>query len=134
MALGLDCGGWCPKGRRAEDGVIPVRYGLRETESTDYAVRTERNIVDSDATLLVTRGAPTGGSALTAQLARRHGRPLLAVDLDATSIEDASAAVARWLERERVQTLNVAGSRASKAPGLAAAVAELVRRSLEAAL
>ncbi len=126
LALGLDCGGWCPRGRRAEDGRIPDRYPLRETDSSDYAVRTERNVLDSDGTVLVTRGAPTGGSALTRTLARRHDRPLLCIDLDAETATAAAERLAAWLTAEKVAVLNVAGTRESGCPGLAEDVRQLI--------
>ncbi len=130
IELGLEHGGWCPRGRRAEDGLIPARYQLRETTATDYAARTERNVLDSDGTLLVTRGAPTGGSALTAALARRHGRPCLHVDLAQTPQPAAAAAVRAWLASHRVARLNVAGPRASHAPQIADDVRALLRAAL----
>ena len=82
IALDMPHGGWCPRGRLAEDGRISDRYRLRETDSSDYAVRTERNVLDSDATLVLCRGEPRGGTLLTIRLAQRHGRPHLVVDLD----------------------------------------------------
>lgn len=61
LELGLPCGGWCPRGRRAEDGVIAERYPLTETRSARYAVRTVRNVRAADGTLVLTRGQPSGG-------------------------------------------------------------------------
>ena len=81
LALGIACGGWCPRGRRAEDAPLPRRYPLNETPSADYAQRTGWNVRDSDATLLLTPLPPDGGTALTLELAERMGRPHLAVDL-----------------------------------------------------
>ena len=115
LALGLACGGWVPRGRLAEDGVISRRYPVRETESRAYADRTLRNVKDSDATLILTRGMPTGGTALTLRHAEHLRRPCLVVDLCA----DASPAVVRaWLAESRVRILNVAGPRESHAPGI----------------
>src|SRR5438876_4889366 len=71
LELGIPCGGWCPKGRRAEDGRIPLRYPLEETTLNIYPQRTEWNVRDSDGTLVLTTGRPEGGSALTNELARR---------------------------------------------------------------
>jgi len=130
IALGLDHGGWCPRGRRAEDGAIPDRYRLTETPSADYAARTERNVIDSDGTALFTRGAPTGGSALTRELAERHGRPVLHLDLDAAGDDDAARALRAWLAEHRIATLNVAGSRESGCPGLRADVERVLLLTL----
>src|SRR5215217_2323846 len=74
LELGIECGGWCPAGRQAEDGPIDARYPLRETPSADPAQRTEWNVRDSDATLLLTTGAASPGTELTREVARRLGR------------------------------------------------------------
>ena len=82
LELGLEIGGWVPKGRLAEDGSIPERYtGLREATLADPAVRTVLNVRDSDATLIVSNGPLSGGSLLTFQEAVRCGRPVLHLDL-----------------------------------------------------
>lgn len=114
----IPIGGWIPKGRKAEDGRIPDKYeDLQETKSADYLVRTEANIVDSDATLVFCYGEPTGGSKKTVELARRHRRPCLAVDLDKPR-KEAVKTIVEWLRGVPMDAgvLNVAGSRASKAP------------------
>jgi hypothetical protein len=117
IRAGIVHGGWCPQGRLAEDGRIPERYGLRETDSRQYAVRTERNVLDSDATLILCRGRPIGGTELTLRLARRHKRPHLVVDLDQPSDP---AAVTAWLKQNDIKVLNVAGPRESQSPGIEA--------------
>lgn len=114
LALGIPCGGWCPRGRRTEDAPLPDRYPLNETPSADYSQRTEWNVRDSDGTLVLAPGTPDGGSALTLELAMRLGRPSLAVDpRDLERVEE----VREWLARYRVGSLNVAGPRESRAPG-----------------
>ena len=83
--------------------------------SRDYRRRTERNVVDSDATLVLCEGNPSGGTALTVRLARKHGKPCLVLDL----MEDTDPGVVlEWLKAHRVGTLNVAGSRESGRPGI----------------
>ncbi len=126
MELGIPHGGWCPAGRLAEDGSIPLRYQLRETESSDFAVRTERNVIDSDGTVLFTFGEPVGGSALTAELASIHDKPLLHLNLEEHDSCSAAAQLAVWLAQHGVRVLNVAGSRESQAPGIAEAVREVL--------
>jgi hypothetical protein len=130
LALGLPCGGWCPRGRRADDGPIDPRYPLHETPSADYAERTEWNIRDSDGTLVLARGPLQGGTALTVELARRYGRPCLVVDLR-TPLRPEE--VIAWATTRRVRTLNVAGPRESQAPGIGAAATAFLRRVFTAA-
>jgi len=81
IELGIPHGGWIPKGRKTEEGRLSDEYHLLEATSTDYAQRTELNIVDSDATLIMSYGPLTEGSALTQELARKHRRPCLHIDL-----------------------------------------------------
>jgi hypothetical protein len=130
LALGIPCGGWCPRGRRAEDGWIDPRYPLRETPSADYPQRTEWNVRDSDGTLVLTRGRPTGGTALTIALARRHGRSLLVLDLEQ---DPGPAEVLRWAETREVTVLNVAGPRESQQPGIQHEARDFLEEALRGA-
>ncbi len=117
LELGIPHGGWCPRGRLAEDGTIPPRFQLTETESSEYAVRTERNVLDSDGTLILCRGETSGGTELTRRLAIEHGRPCLVVDLNRPILPKD---VCRWVSENRIETLNVAGPRESQNRGIAA--------------
>ncbi len=117
LACGAPCGGWCPAGRRAEDGRIPDRYPLRETPSADSAERTRWNVRDSDGTLILGFGQISGGTALTRDLCAALGRPCLVIDLDRTPPEDAAAAIRRFAAAHAIRRLNVAGPRASEAAG-----------------
>lgn len=117
LELGIEHGGWCPLGRLAEDGFIPARYALRQTPSSQYAVRTERNVIDSDGTLILFRRELAGGTDLTRQFCLRHRKPLLLIDLAAEADVDA---VRTWIASNRIATLNVAGPRESTSPGISA--------------
>lgn len=109
-------GGWCPKGRRAEDGTIPGRYRLSETPSDAYLERTEWNVRDSDGTLILSLAETlTGGSKRTAELAGRHGKPCLHLAKDAGH-SDAAEQVSRFVRTNDIRVLNVAGPRASTEP------------------
>ena len=128
--LGLPHGGFCPKGRRAEDGMIPDRYPLEETESADYTERTRKNVEAADATVVFARGEPKGGSALAVSLAESGHKPVLAIDMNAQGTFGACLVLGEFLEGSKPRTLNIAGTRESEAPGIAANVREIVRRVL----
>ncbi len=115
-ACGVPSGGWCPQGRRADDGPIPAHYPLRETPTVAYAQRTAWNVRDSDGTLVLLIEAPEGGTALTIEEAQRRGRPWRVVRLPADP-----ALTRTWICEQSVRTLNVAGPRASEAQGVYAA-------------
>lgn len=115
MALGLPRGGWCPRGRRAEDGVIADDYPLTETASDGYAERTRLNVRDSDATLIIARGRLMGGTKLTLRHARDLGRPFFVAYLNR---RPKPLDIARWIAGHAVAVLNVAGPRESSQPGI----------------
>lgn len=127
MEASIPVGGWCPAGRLAEDGPIPVRYPLDEDDSSDYASRTERNVADSDATLVLNVGELAGGTALTVEFARRYRRPLLVVQLD---VSGDPAPVVSWIRDNDIRVLNVAGPRESKRSGVYQTVLGFMRRLL----
>lgn len=132
ISHGLPCGGWVPRGRRAEDGPVDRRYPLRETASASYGNRTRLNVEQSDATLILSRGAPSGGTALTMALARRLRRPLFVLDLAGGDPGADAAAVSAWLRRHRIAVLNVAGPRESSAPGIYDEATAMLHRVIEA--
>lgn len=127
MERGIPCGGWCPAGRRAEDGPIDPRYPLRETPSADPAERTEWNVRDSDGTTVLITSAASRGTELTRQIARRLGRPLYLCHLD---VPPDPGAFRRWLQIHKIRTLNVAGPRESESPGVYAAACAWLRAAL----
>lgn len=120
---GFPYGGWIPKGRRTEKGKVPARYRMRQHRSRHYPPRTEANVRDSDATVVFTYGKPDGGSLLTIDFAKKHGKPCLKVDLEKPHAAAVSRIV-RWVRRACPHpcVLNVAGSRRSKASGIHMAV------------
>ena len=127
LAAGIAIGGWCPRGRRAEDGPIDPAYPLTETPESGYAQRTEWNACQSDATLVLSWGPLEGGTALTVRFLEKAEKPFLLVALDENP---EPGEVRTWLEEERVGVLNVAGPRGRKAPGIYAAAREFLERVL----
>jgi hypothetical protein len=128
LELGLPCGGWCPRGRLAEDGPIDPRYPLEETPSARYPQRTRRNVRDSDGTLVLTRArSARKGTALTIASARRQGKPYLEMDLNQPPLPETIRA---WARANRVADLNVAGPRESENPGIHDQAASFLRQLL----
>jgi len=107
-------GGWIPKGRITEGGQLPEKYHLQEMETTSYDKRTEQNVIDSDGTVIVSHGNLTGGSALTQTFAIKHHKPCLHLNMNNATIAEAADSLNNWTEKNNINTLNVAGSRASK--------------------
>ena len=111
---GCPHGGYCPKGRIAEDGVIPRRYNLMETKSSKYPIRTRLNIIHSDGTLILSPLPLTGGTALTAKYAEEEGKAIFAIS---PGFEQGDLhALHSFLAIRDSCKLNVAGPRLSQWP------------------
>lgn len=133
-------GGWCPKGRKAEDGVIPAKYELTEMETSDYLARTEANVVDSDATLVFVAQNPSGGSLRTIEFCMKYRKPWHHFSLEWEPREKIAQVAMEWLagrvayeydgkylaKPPAESILNVAGSRESKYPGIEDAVMRIM--------
>jgi hypothetical protein len=128
---GFPCGGWCPRGRRAEDGAIPPRYPLREMDTAGYMARTVQNVTDSDATLILASGPLTGGTKATEKHARKAGRPCLIIGLDGAAPDGDVDRIAGWIRANGIDVLNVAGPRESAHPGIEGQARRLVGAVLE---
>ena len=121
-------GGWCPKGRKAEDGCIAGQYQLTESPSANYLQRTEWNVRDSDGTIIFTLATElTGGSKRTADFAEKHKKPFLHVH---RGMYQPDMAVQQFISAHGVKMLNIAGSRESKEPGIHDWVKDVLTRSL----
>ncbi|MGI8893971.1 MAG: putative molybdenum carrier protein [Bacteroidia bacterium] len=115
---GINCGGWCPKGRIAEDGIIPEYYPLSEKEKEIYEERTEKNVEDSDGTLILNNGFTLrGGTLYTYGMLRKHDKPVLVLNLN-DIFEINFVAFSEWLLENNIETLNIAGNRESETPGI----------------
>ena len=113
LAAGFPIGGYCPKGRLAEDGTIPEQYPMIEMDSPESYYRTEKNVLESDGTLIFNKGELTHGTLLTHEFAVKYGKPNLVVQLDAAVLIKPEQVI-RWINGQSINVLNVAGPKESK--------------------
>ena len=126
IANNVPHGGWCPKGRKSEDGPLDARYLLNETPRADYLQRTEWNARDSDGTVVFSISPIlTGGSNRTVELAEKHRRPVVHIS-KAEGVQAAVDALKNFIDKHKIRVLNVAGPRGSKEPEVAAFVKEVL--------
>ncbi len=116
LDAGFDCGGWCPAGRKAEDGRIGDAYPLRELDSDDYAARTLKNVQDSDGTVIIYFGFLSGGTEKTLQFCLQENKPYLLIDADEVTASRAAARIAGFAQALAGKRINFAGPRASGEP------------------
>ena len=115
LTHGIHRGGYCPKGRKSEDGTIPEKYPLTETQSDNYPERTELNVKTGDGTLILIAGDPDRGTQLTIDLCKRYNKPCLVIDLND---EKDRVDIKLWIEKNKIGTMNIAGNRESISPGI----------------
>src|SRR5210317_1097560 len=118
LKFNIPHGGWIPKGRIAEDGPLPDKYQLQEMPTASYSERTEQNVIDSDGTVIFSRGKPTGGTEYTRKMVLKHKRHLVHIDLKLQTSYDAAYEILSTIEFYHIKILNVAGPRASKDPAI----------------
>jgi hypothetical protein len=120
-------GGWIPKGRKTEDGTLPDKYRLKEMPTSSYPARTEKNVLDSDGTVIFSNGPLTGGSKLTQKLAKKNDKPNLHIDFNKIPDHNAVFLVRKWMFENNIEILNVAGPRASGDPQIYDAVYRIIK-------
>ena len=128
LAQGADCGGWCPAGRLAEDGVIPAHYPLAELADGDYVARTRRNVEDSDGTVIIYFGCPSGGTERTLEFCIALRRPYLLLDATELAPARSAARITEFAAGLPGDRLNFAGPRASGDPRAYAYALDVVTR------
>jgi len=112
--LNIECSGWCPAGRKAEDGAIPLKYPLVETPAENYEQRTEWNVRDSDATLLFFWKNLEGGTLFTKECCSKLIKPFFEIDMTKPIKVES---ILKWIQDCNVKTLNIAGPRESSNQG-----------------
>ena len=114
LIRGFPCGGYCPKGRLAEDGPLPDTYPLTELDYGSYPERTLRNVLESDGTAVIYFGALEGGTQQTVQNCVEHEKPFQLIDAAEMSVSEATACLEEFVSAHSIRVLNVAGPRESK--------------------
>ncbi len=126
MYMQIPHGGWIAKGRKTEDGMLPEKYKLQEMPTEKNEERTEKNVIESDGTLIFSHGKLMGGSQYTLQCAEKHNRPRLHMDMDRTNAFQAVQSISEWIQQNHIEVLNVAGPRQSEDPGIYKSVCDIM--------
>ena len=113
ISLGLEHGGFCPKGRVAEDGIIPLGYKMDELDTEEYSARTMKNVQCSDGTIILHKGEITGGTAFTEAFCKINKKPLLIINI-LDEFKEIRVNFSRWLETNTITILSIAGPRESE--------------------
>lgn len=119
-------GGWVPRGRLTEAGRLSDKYDMQEMPTSSYPARTEQNVIDSDGTLIISHGPLTDGSKYTREMAWKHAKPFLHINLNEIDSSRAAGHVHEWIIKSKIESLNVAGPRSSNDPSIYQAVMHIL--------
>ena len=114
IKLGFSHGGWIQKGRKTQSGILPAKYQLKELQTAGYKQRIEQNVIDSDGTVIISHGEPTGGAEYGRKMADKHDRPWLHVNLKENSTFIIASKINTWVLENNIEVLNVTGSKVSE--------------------
>ncbi len=114
IKLGFPHGGWIQKGRKTQSGILPEKYQLKELSTAGFKQRIEQNVIDSDGTVIISHGEPTGGAEYGRKMTDKHHRPCLQVDLKENSTFVIASKINMWVLENNIEVLNVTGSRVSE--------------------
>ncbi len=113
----IQCGGWCPLGRLAEDGIISDKYPLKEATTSEYEERTRLNVKDSDGTLILYENEMDEGTVLTHKLALALNKSVLTIKLPVGQAFNKEQ-LSNWITQNNISELNIAGPRENSSPGI----------------
>jgi hypothetical protein len=130
IKMGIPHGGWIQKGRKIQGGILPEKYQLQEMSTSSFKDRIEKNVKASDGTLIIAHGDLAGGADYSRKMARKHGRPCLFINLNETSSFSAATGISRWIKENRIEILNVTGSRASEDSKIYKDTMDIVERAI----
>ncbi|MDX1697408.1 MAG: putative molybdenum carrier protein [Thiohalobacterales bacterium] len=116
LESGVDCGGWVPAGRKAEDGTVPDIYPVKELIGGGYDDRTRKNVQDSDGTVIIYFDSLSGGTEQTLRYCLSEAKPYLLIDGQEIAVERSAERIAAFIGKLEGECLNVAGPRGGSEP------------------
>ena len=127
----VPCGGWCPEGRKAEDGTIPESYPVQELKGGGYRPRTKKNVQDSDGTVIIYFGQLSGGTEETLRFCLSEKKPYLLLDGREVKSDRAAERMVDFQSTLPGRKLNFAGPRASSEPQAYEYTAKAIEKFIE---
>jgi hypothetical protein len=118
IKLDIPHGGWAYKRKRTEDGVLPEQYNLKTIDVASYHYRLEKNIIDSDGTIILTHGQLIIGSKIIKDLANHHNKPCLSINLTDCSINHAVSSIRKWIANNEIEAIYFTGSKSVGKSGI----------------
>ena len=118
IKLDIPHAGWTYKGRKAEDGILPEEHNLKEIDNPSYFKRLEKNIIDAEGTVILTYGQLQIGTKSVRQLADKHKKPCLPLDLKECTLNHAISSIRKWMDNHEIGEIFFTGSKPIAAPNI----------------
>ena len=126
LKLNIPHSGWTYKTRRTYEGILPEKYSVKESADVSFSDRIEKNVIDSDATAILTHGSLTIGLKMVKDFAEKHNRPYLHVDLNENPLNLASALIRKWMINNQLETLYFTGSKTTGGTNITQEVIQII--------
>jgi hypothetical protein len=110
--------GWTYKSRKTENGTLPEQYNVKEIVNPSYFQRLEKNIIASDGTVILTYGQLIRGSNATKDLAKKHNKPCLLLELNECTRSHAISSIRKWMDNHEIEEIFFTGSKPIAAPNI----------------
>ena len=131
IKLGIPHGGWIQKGRKTQSGILPEKYRLKEMPSASFKERIEQNVKDSDGTLIISHGKPTGSTDYSRKIALNYKKHLLHIDPTQRNTRQSAELINSWIVLHNIEKLNIAGSRTSEDPKIYKATMDILEKAYD---
>jgi hypothetical protein len=126
LKLDISHGGWTYKGRKTEEGLLPEKYKVKETIDRSFENRIEKNILEAAGTVIFSHGKLTIGLKLVEELATKHKRPFLHIDLNESPLNIAAATIRAWLIKNEIEVVYVTGQKPVKGSDIYSEVIKVI--------
>ena len=111
---------------RQKTDVLPEQYNVKEIGNPSYFERLEKNIIDSEGTVILTYGQLIRGSNATRELANTHNKPCLLLELNEYTLNHAISSIRKWMAKHEIDEIFFTGSKPIAAPNLRKDVIQII--------
>ena len=126
IKLGIPRKGWTYKRRKTEDDALPKQYNVMEIDNPSYFERLEKNIIDSEGTVILTYGRLIRGSNATKDLANKLNKPCLLLELNKCTLNHAISSIRKWMDNHEIKEIFFTGSKPIASPNIHKEVIQII--------
>jgi hypothetical protein len=126
LKLGIPHSGWAYEGSLTEDGPLPEQYKVKETGNKSFSNRIKMNVLDASGVVIFSYGKLPIGLRMVEELASRHNRPYLNIDLRESSFNLAAATIRAWMIKNEIESVYFTGQKSVKGADIYSEVMKVI--------